>query len=617
MPVVVNRTSTREEEAARIDKYYEEGWDIFKGYPSILHCLQALQEYGHEMLNYVEEFDVVPGIQANGFRSILSMGIGLVSFGVKEVKKGSLDLDDFNGVLQNYKNAIPYIERMRKEAQERKSLDLSAGTAADFLVDYMFSLDVLKHFFTKTGCYDLGPVGSWGTEFLLGMRARSVAPSFLAYLRVFFDKGYRKDLIAKSFKIPRRTLTTEDNNDSLGVKIMRSFIPWYVNGWGRPDVVTDIQVPRQKRVVIKVDKDNTSSYIEDTRETGFATDKITCRFIRKSQETPEVLMINIHGGGFMIGNRFSHDQSLRKWVCDIPKFAAISIEYSLSPKAKYPTALQECLDVYLFFANPDNREEVKQLLGFYPKYILISGDSAGGTLSLGLCLALSRIRKMLIQNNNNNNDNHSVTLPTAVFTFYPLCSLYPAMKPSFMINATSGLIMPPGFNFMTRAYLPKGTKSETMDKNENVTIDNGYSATGKKTEKVKESSSGLKWWFSIEMEPKTRELSEGYYRNVAQEYPLTRDPLVSPLYGDFSDLSNVTLYTYACRMDGLLDDCLLMASRWPGKKNVFVVNNLQHGFLNTGIMSNAVEAMELIGNHMTEAIESSSKGTSVIATGSK
>lgn len=605
MPVVVNRTSTKEEEAVRIDKYYEEAWEIFKGYPSILDSLQILKTYGHEMLNYVEEFDVVPGIQANGFRSILSMGIGLVSFGVKEAKKGSLDLDDFIAVLQNYKNAIPYIERVRKEAQERKSLELSAETMADYVVDYMFSLDVLKYFFTKTGCYDLGPVGSWGAEFLLSMRARSVAPSFLAYLRVSFDKGYRKDLIAKSFRVPRSTFTSEDSKDGIGLMMIRSIIPWYVNGLGRPDVVTDIQVPRQKRVVIKVDKENTSSYIEDTRATGFAADKITCRFIRKSQETPEALMINIHGGGFMIGNRFSHDQSLRKWVCDVPKFAAISIEYSLAPNAKYPTALQECLDVYLFFADPDNREEVKELLGFTPKSILISGDSAGGTLSLGLCLALSRVRKMLIQNNNNNHSG--LTLPTAVFTFYPLCSLYPAMKPSFMINATSGLIMPTGPNLMIRAYVPKGIKSETTDRNENVTVANGHRASEKSgKDLVKVTPSGLNWWLSTEMEPKMRELSEGYYRNVALEYPLTKDPLVSPLYGDFNDLSSVTLYAYACRMDGLLDECLLMANRWPGKKNIFVVNNLQHGFLNTGMMSNAVEAMELIGKHIAEAIESGS-----------
>jgi acetyl esterase/lipase len=51
-------------------------------------------------------------------------------------------------------------------------------------------------------------------------------------------------------------------------------------------------------------------------------------------------MINYHGGGFVLGNRYSNDASLRYLIKKVPRMAVVSVEYTLAPAKKYPTQLQ-------------------------------------------------------------------------------------------------------------------------------------------------------------------------------------------------------------------------------------------------------------------------------------
>src|SRR5256885_10031835 len=63
----------------------------------------------------------------------------------------------------------------------------------------------------------------------------------------------------------------------------------------------------------------------------------------------------------------------------------IEIDYRLAPQNQFPAALQDALAAYLYLLNPPKDAGFEPL---NPKNIVISGDSAGGGLSMALGLAL-------------------------------------------------------------------------------------------------------------------------------------------------------------------------------------------------------------------------------------
>ncbi len=87
----------------------------------------------------------------------------------------------------------------------------------------------------------------------------------------------------------------------------------------------------------------------------------------------------IHGGGFTLFSINTHDRVMREYA-ERAGIVVIGINYSLAPEAKFPQALDECVDtVHWIVANAAQLEiDAKQLF--------IGGDSAGGNLSVGTCL---------------------------------------------------------------------------------------------------------------------------------------------------------------------------------------------------------------------------------------
>lgn len=68
----------------------------------------------------------------------------------------------------------------------------------------------------------------------------------------------------------------------------------------------------------------------------------------------------------------------------------ISVDYSLG--RRYPIAHQEVLDVYLWLVS--GSQSVVRQLGFRPTKIVLTGDSAGGNLSLSLIMMVHDIKEL-------------------------------------------------------------------------------------------------------------------------------------------------------------------------------------------------------------------------------
>ncbi len=105
------------------------------------------------------------------------------------------------------------------------------------------------------------------------------------------------------------------------------------------------------------------------------------RVISYNMQRPETLplFVNIHGGGFIFGNADMDDRYMKN-VADKVNAKILSIDYSLSPEAEFPTALNECYGVVKYA-----KEHAKEL-GIDSNKIAVGGHSAGGNLSAAICL---------------------------------------------------------------------------------------------------------------------------------------------------------------------------------------------------------------------------------------
>ncbi|PDH27551.1 MAG: alpha/beta hydrolase [Marine Group II euryarchaeote MED-G33] len=100
-------------------------------------------------------------------------------------------------------------------------------------------------------------------------------------------------------------------------------------------------------------------------------------FVPKKQTQPDTKIVYLHGGGYCIGSSLTtHRIGLRN-LAKITGSICHSIDYRLAPENPHPAALDDALSAWLDIAekNPEST-------------LILSGDSAGGGLSLALMMRL-------------------------------------------------------------------------------------------------------------------------------------------------------------------------------------------------------------------------------------
>jgi acetyl esterase len=89
----------------------------------------------------------------------------------------------------------------------------------------------------------------------------------------------------------------------------------------------------------------------------------------------------IHGGGFVLFSIDTHDRVMREYA-DRAGILVVGINYTRAPEAKFPQALDECLDSVQWLRANAGR------FGFDAGQLFVGGDSAGGNLTMGISLTL-------------------------------------------------------------------------------------------------------------------------------------------------------------------------------------------------------------------------------------
>ncbi len=109
--------------------------------------------------------------------------------------------------------------------------------------------------------------------------------------------------------------------------------------------------------------------------------RVFCRLHRPVPDPMLPVLVYFHGGGWVWSSVDTHDRLTREYAAG-SGYAVLSVDYALSPEARFPQALEECAGVVRWVA------EHGASWGLDGSRIVLGGDSAGGNLALGAALLL-------------------------------------------------------------------------------------------------------------------------------------------------------------------------------------------------------------------------------------
>jgi len=120
--------------------------------------------------------------------------------------------------------------------------------------------------------------------------------------------------------------------------------------------------------------------ITDTTVPGGPSGTVAVRILRPREAAgPLPVIVYIHGAGWVFGNSHTHDRLVRELAVGA-NAAVVFPNYSLSPEAKYPTAIEESYAVAKWVSERGAEQDLD------PTRIAIAGDSVGGNMTAALTL---------------------------------------------------------------------------------------------------------------------------------------------------------------------------------------------------------------------------------------
>ncbi|MBO5224510.1 MAG: alpha/beta hydrolase [Clostridia bacterium] len=120
--------------------------------------------------------------------------------------------------------------------------------------------------------------------------------------------------------------------------------------------------------------------VERVEIASYDNEKVECFFMSpKGIGDNAPCLIYIHGGGFVLPAAGYHYKNAMRYAKEV-ECKVFFINYRLAPKHPYPVFFEDCYAGYCYVC--DNASE----LGVDINRIGIGGDSAGSTLSVGVCM---------------------------------------------------------------------------------------------------------------------------------------------------------------------------------------------------------------------------------------
>ncbi len=155
-------------------------------------------------------------------------------------------------------------------------------------------------------------------------------------------------------------------------------------------------------------------------------EQMAAEWIIPEQAVPGKVLLYIHGGGFISGSVQTHRMHVAKFAMG-SGLKSLLFNYRLAPEHPFPAAPEDCVTAYRWLLRQ----------GYAPEDIVVGGESAGGTLTLALLLALKE---------------EKIALPAAAFSISPVTDLRCGAD-SFRTNAKQDIAPQGAWDVWTGYYI--------------------------------------------------------------------------------------------------------------------------------------------------------------------
>jgi acetyl esterase len=113
---------------------------------------------------------------------------------------------------------------------------------------------------------------------------------------------------------------------------------------------------------------------------GGPTGSVSLTIVRPQHAKSSLpVVLYAHGGGWVLGNFGTHERLVRELAVRSDS-VVVFVNYSLSPEAKYPTALEEIYAALQWIADNGAKH------GMDPSKIIAAGDSVGGNMAAAVAI---------------------------------------------------------------------------------------------------------------------------------------------------------------------------------------------------------------------------------------
>lgn len=163
---------------------------------------------------------------------------------------------------------------------------------------------------------------------------------------------------------------------------IRAFVVALNHGYGQFSDFDALPLP-QRRAAAETVRDQWRAggpTMAETREQTVAGCRVRVHYpARPGSAQPALLYV--HGGGWTMFSIDTHDRLMREYAARAG-VVVMGLDYSLSPEAKFPVALDEVVEVFRWLRRESDE------LGIDPDRIAIGGDSVGANMSVAASLRL-------------------------------------------------------------------------------------------------------------------------------------------------------------------------------------------------------------------------------------
>ncbi|MBB3695408.1 alpha/beta hydrolase [Sphingomonas sp. BK580] len=186
------------------------------------------------------------------------------------------------------------------------------------------------------------------------------------------------------------TLTTEAlaAHDDVDPDIRR-FVVALNHGYGQFSDFAALPLPERRAAaeVVRAPWRAGGPVMAETRDGTLAGCRARFHYPGTSR-TPRPALLYVHGGGWTMFSIDTHDRLMREYAARAD-VVVVGIDYSLSPEARFPVALDEVVAAYRELRG------AAAAYGIAAERIAVGGDSAGGNLAVAMSLRLRELGEPL------------------------------------------------------------------------------------------------------------------------------------------------------------------------------------------------------------------------------